>query len=61
VLNPEDELKMVEAGGGGYGDPMERPVEKIMEDVKQGFLSIESAIRDYGVKVDVKKDSAERL
>ena len=61
VLNPGDELRMVEAGGGGYGDPMERPVEKVIEDVKQGFLSIESAIRDYGDKVDVKRDSAERL
>ena len=39
-------------GGGGYGDPFERPAEKVAEEVKNGFISIEKAREDYGVVVD---------
>ena len=44
---------MIEAGGGGNGDPGERQTEKVIEDVNQGFVSVENALRDYDVKVDV--------
>ena len=37
------------SGGGGYGDPFERPVPLVAEDVRNGFVSRESAERDYGV------------
>jgi N-methylhydantoinase B len=39
-------------GGGGYGNPLERPVETVREDVRNGYVSIESAARDYGVVLD---------
>jgi N-methylhydantoinase B len=39
-------------GGGGYGDPLERPVAKVLEDVKNQVVSIQSAREDYGVVVD---------
>jgi N-methylhydantoinase B len=39
-------------GGGGYGNPLERPVEKVLDDVRNGLVSAESARSDYGVVVD---------
>jgi N-methylhydantoinase B len=38
-------------GGGGYGDPFEREPEAVLEDVLNGYVSIEAAKRDYGVVV----------
>jgi N-methylhydantoinase B len=39
------------AGGGGYGDPLERDVERVLADVADGYVSIRRAARDYGVVV----------
>lgn len=38
-------------GGGGYGDPFDRPVEEVLEDVLSGWVSEDAAWRDYGVAV----------
>lgn len=38
--------------GGGYGNPGERPVEKVQIDVKNGYVSLAQAERDYGVILD---------
>jgi N-methylhydantoinase B len=39
-------------GGGGFGDPLTRPVEKVVADVASGLVSPASAEVDYGVVVD---------
>jgi N-methylhydantoinase B len=39
-------------GGGGYGDPFERDPSRVASDVRNGFVSPGSALRDYGVVVD---------
>jgi N-methylhydantoinase B len=36
-------------GGGGWGDPLERPAETVLEDVLDEYVSVEGARRDYGV------------
>jgi N-methylhydantoinase B len=38
------------ATGGGYGDPSKRPKEKVLEDLKEGYITPEQAARDYGVR-----------
>jgi N-methylhydantoinase B len=38
-------------GGGGYGDPYERPAEQVLADVVSGYVSIAAAEREYGVVV----------
>jgi N-methylhydantoinase B len=43
---------MSTGGGGGYGDPKERPLEFVQRDVIRGFVSRESARDDYGVEFD---------
>jgi N-methylhydantoinase B len=39
------------AGGGGWKDPLDRPVEKVEADVAKGLVSQEKAYEDYGVVV----------
>ena len=39
-------------GGGGYGDPLERPADLVAAEVRNGFISAAAATRDYGVAVD---------
>jgi N-methylhydantoinase B len=49
LLHRGDLLRLERPGGGGMGDPLERPAEKVLEDVRQGYVSIESARLEYGV------------
>jgi N-methylhydantoinase B len=37
------------AGGGGYGDPLERDPERVAADVREGYVSPEAAADVYGV------------
>jgi N-methylhydantoinase B len=39
------------AGGGGYGDPLERDPDDVCEDIADGYVSIERALKDYGVAI----------
>jgi N-methylhydantoinase B len=39
------------AGGGGYGDPLERDPAAVVDDVADGYVSIARALVDYGVAV----------
>ena len=52
VMQAGDRVRMSTGGGGGYGDPKERPVELVARDVIRGFVSRESARTDYGVSFD---------
>jgi N-methylhydantoinase B len=38
-------------GGGGYGDPFRRDPAAVLDDVLNGYVSLEAAQRDYGVVV----------
>ena len=38
-------------GGGGYGPPAERTLERIQQDLDAGYVSAEAAMRDYHVSV----------
>ncbi len=36
-------------GGGGWGDPLDRDPQMVLEDVLDEYVSAEAALRDYGV------------
>ncbi len=38
------------AGAGGYGPPAERDLKAIKRDIADGYISVNAAARDYGVK-----------
>ena len=44
-------MLMAPPGGAGYGDPHQRPVDAVLADVVSGYVSLESAERDYGVVI----------
>ena len=39
------------AGGGGWGHPYEREVERILNDLKNEYISKDAARDDYGVMI----------
>ena len=39
-------------GGGGFGSPLKRTAAKVLDDVRSGYVTIESARRYYGVVID---------
>jgi hypothetical protein len=49
---PGDQLIYQTAGGGGWGDPLQREAEKVRTDVLRELVSPEKARRDYGVVID---------
>ena len=51
-MHADDAFCVNMPGGGGFGDPFTRPAEEVLEDVLNGYVSIEGAARDYGVVVD---------
>lgn len=50
-LKPGDVVTM-DAAGGGYGDPLEREVDRVEEDVWEGYVSLEAAENSCGVIID---------
>lgn len=46
-----DRIVLEIAGGGGYGDPLERPAERIAADVRHGYVSAEAAHQHYGAVI----------
>jgi len=51
-LRPGDVVIMDAAGGGGYGDPLERELELVENDVLDGYVSTERARKYYAVVID---------
>jgi len=52
-FGPGDVVVMDAAGGGGYGDPLERDLELVESDVLEGYVSVEKAREDYGASFDL--------
>ncbi len=50
-LSTESRVQLNLPGGGGYGIPFEREPTAVLEDVAKGYVSVESAERDYGVVI----------
>jgi N-methylhydantoinase B len=48
-LSDGDVTSFRTAGGGGYGNPLERDPGRVLSDVIDGYVSADAARRDYGV------------
>lgn len=46
-----DTITLLMPGGGGFGNPFERDAEMVLRDVRNGFVTVEGAARDYGVAI----------
>jgi N-methylhydantoinase B len=47
-ISNQDRVVFLTAGGGGWGDPLERDPELVARDAREGYISPEKAV-DYGV------------
>ena len=60
TLKPGETATNLNRGGGGYGNPFERPIEKVVWDVKNGLVSLRGARDDYCVVIKSAKDTRSR-
>jgi N-methylhydantoinase B len=51
ALQPGDGFLVEVGGGGGYSNPFERDPERVLADVRAGYISSDAAKRDYGVVI----------
>jgi N-methylhydantoinase B len=51
-MSPGDVLDVWTTGGGGFGDPLERDPQLVLDDVLDGKVSIEAARSSYGVVIE---------
>jgi N-methylhydantoinase B len=51
-LESSDVVHVNLPGGGGYGDPLKRDVEKVLWDVIEGYITVGEAETKYGVVVN---------
>jgi len=49
TLNTDDVIRVMTATGAGWGDPMERPLELVRQDLKDGYITLEQANRYFGL------------
>ena len=52
ALSENDLVTHVQAGGGGFGDPLQRAPERVAQDVWNGKITAAYAAREHGVVVD---------
>ncbi|MCU1763197.1 hydantoinase B/oxoprolinase family protein [Pseudomonas sp. 14P_8.1_Bac3] len=52
TAQPGERVININPGGGGYGNPLRRPVASVLNDVRDGLVSREGARLEYGVVLD---------
>ena len=52
LCQPGNVIQFESAGGGGYGDPLQRDPQAVAADVVNGYVSLEKALEDYGIVID---------
>ncbi|HZM55715.1 MAG TPA: hypothetical protein VFC03_11890 [Acidimicrobiales bacterium] len=51
LLETGEQLVYEFGGGGGWGDLLDRDPQAVLDDVWDEYVSIEGALRDYGVVI----------
>ena len=67
ALKTGDAFRLRSGGGGGYGSPLQRPAELVLEDVRQGYVSLKAGedlrgddrSADFGDRLDGDKEVAD--
>ena len=45
-------VRLATSGGGGWGHPFDRPLDRVRRDVLAGVVSVDAARTDYGAVLD---------
>ena len=51
MVPSKDSVRIVTTGGGGWGDPLKREIDKVVYDLQCGLISEDAAREQYGVVV----------
>lgn len=51
-LAPQQRVHLWTGGGGGYGNPLERPAAEVLEDVIDEYVSLAAAREQFGVIIE---------
>ena len=60
MLKEGDTWTLKSGGGGGFGKPTSRKLEKIEQDVRNGYVTREAARSQYGAVIDAKTGALDR-
>jgi N-methylhydantoinase B/oxoprolinase/acetone carboxylase alpha subunit len=52
-LQKNDLVRVERPGGGGLGNPLKRPPAQVLDDVRQGYVSLAAARERYGVAIEM--------
>lgn len=52
VLRSGQRVTLKLPGGGGFGDPLSRDPLRVLEDLRQGYVTVAAAEKEYGVVID---------
>jgi N-methylhydantoinase B len=52
TIRKGDSVRIVTTGGGGWGNPLERDVQLVLRDVRNGGVTLQRAKEVYGVVID---------
>jgi N-methylhydantoinase B len=55
ILKKNDIVSIRSGGGGGWGDPLERDPQLVLEDYKDGLIRLETANKSYGIIINLEK------
>ena len=53
-MPPRDAIRLGLPGGGGFGDPRARDLERVRDDVLDGLITAADALSDYAVVIDAR-------
>src|SRR5680860_431344 len=56
ALQAGDIVRIERAGGGGMGSPAQRDVDDLARDLQEGYVTVDGALRDYGVVATCTQD-----
>jgi len=51
-LQPDTQVRLEFPGGGGFEDPRTRPTSRVLDDVANGYVSLDAARSTYGVAIE---------
>ena len=54
-FQPGEAFRIETTGGGGWGSPLARELKLVLDDVLDGYISIDVARDSYGVVIDPEK------
>jgi N-methylhydantoinase B len=60
-LNPRQVLREFLGGGGGVGDPFQRPPDQVLDDWRNELVSLDSCRGDYGVAINTGEGRIDEL